>query len=108
MKRNSIIEKRRAQIPDDIKRQVSLSFQIVDRIHHVLSEKGLKQKDLADMLGKNESEISKWMRGTHNFTIETLSSIESVLEEPIICVYNDSSSSHQFRSTAVEDCACGH
>ena len=35
-------------------------------------------------LGKNESEISKWMRGTHNFTIDTLVSIENVLGEPII------------------------
>ncbi len=90
MKRNVIIEKRRTQIPEDIKRQVSISFQIVDRIHSILSEKGLRQKDLADMLGKNESEISKWMRGTHNFTIETLSSIESVLGEHIICVCDDS------------------
>lgn len=63
---------------------VDLSFRIVDRIHEILKEKGLKQKDLALRLGKNESEISKWMRGTHNFTIDTLVSIENVLGEPII------------------------
>ena len=34
------------------------------------------------MLGKKEYEISKWMRGTHNFTIETVSSIENVLGHP--------------------------
>lgn len=38
------------------------------------------------MLNKNESEISKWMRGTHNFTIETISSIENVLGTPILQV----------------------
>ena len=38
------------------------------------------------MLGKKESEISKWMRGTHNFTIDTISSIESVLGYPILQV----------------------
>ncbi len=38
------------------------------------------------MLGKKESEISKWMRGTHNFTIETISSIENVLGYPILQV----------------------
>ena len=47
---------------------VALSFRIVDRIREILEEKGLKQKDLAERLGKSEAEISKWMRGTHNFT----------------------------------------
>lgn len=65
---------------------VNLSFKIVDRIHTILETKGLKQKDLALRLGKNESEISKWMRGTHNFTIDTLVSIEDALGEPIISV----------------------
>ena len=37
---------------------------------------------------KNESEISRWMRGTHNFTIDTLISIEDALGEPIITVCN--------------------
>ena len=59
---------------------------IVDRIHAILEERGLKQKDLANMLGKKESEISKWMRGTHNFTIDTISSIENVLGSPILQV----------------------
>lgn len=67
---------------------VNLSFKIVDRIHTILENKGLKQKDLALRLGKNESEISRWMRGTHNFTIDTLISIEEALGEPIISVCN--------------------
>ena len=86
MKRNSIIEARRAKVSPEVRRSVSLSFLIVDRIHAILEERGLKQKDLANMLGKKESEISKWMRGTHNFTIDTISSIESVLGYPILQV----------------------
>ena len=35
-------------------------------------------------LGKKEAEISKWMRGTHNFTIDTLVSIEQALDAPIL------------------------
>lgn len=88
MKRSSIIESRRAKVSPEIRRRVDLSFLIVDRIHNILESKGLKQKDLANMLGKNESEISKWMRGTHNFTIETISSIEKVLGIPILQVVN--------------------
>ncbi len=86
MKRSSIIEARRAKVSPEVRRRVNLSFLIVDRIHSILEAKGLKQKDLANMLGKNESEISKWMRGTHNFTIETITSIENVLGVPILQV----------------------
>ena len=59
---------------------------IVDRIHNILEQKGLKQKDLAIMMDKKESEVSKWMRGTHNFTIETISQIEKTLGVPILQV----------------------
>ena len=86
MKRSSIIEARRAKVSPEVRRSVTLSFLIVDRIHAILEERGPKQKDLANMLGKKESEISKWMRGTHNFTIETISSIENVLGYQILQV----------------------
>ena len=71
----------------EIRKSVDLSFQIVDRIHDILVSKGLKQKDLATLLGKSEAEISKWMRGTHNFTIDTLVSIEEALDAPIVQVF---------------------
>ena len=76
MKTSSIIEARRRKVNPEIRRMVDLSFKIVDRIHEILKAKGLKQKDLALRLGKKESEISRWMRGTHNFTIDTLIAIE--------------------------------
>ena len=86
MKRSSIIEERRKHVCMETRRSVDLSFQIVDRIHEILLAKGLKQKDLASMLGKSEAEISRWMRGTHNFTIDTLISIEHALGSPILKV----------------------
>ncbi len=86
MKRNSIIESRRAHVSPEIRRKVNLSFLIVNRIHDILQNRGMKQKDLASILDKKESEISKWMRGTHNFTIETIAQIEKALGEPILQV----------------------
>lgn len=86
MKRSSIIESRRQKVSSDTRKRVDLSFMIVDRIQSILEERGLRQKDLAVMLGKKESEISKWMRGTHNFTIDTVSAIESALGAPILQV----------------------
>ena len=81
------MEERRKRVNPDVRQSVALSFRIVDRIHEILHEKGLKQKDLALRLGKSEAEISKWMRGTHNFTIETIVSIEDALDAPIVEVY---------------------
>lgn len=86
MKTSNIIEARRQKVNPEIRRMVDLSFKIVDRIHEILKAKGLKQKDLTLRLGKNESGISRWMRGTHHFTIDTLIAIENVLGEPIIAV----------------------
>ena len=83
------MEKRRAIVNPDIRKSVALSFRIVDRIHEILEEKGLKQKDLAERLGKSEAEISKWMRGTHNFTIDTVVSIEEALQAPVLQVYHE-------------------
>ena len=80
------MEARRKEVNPDVRERVELSFQIVDRIHEILMGKGLKQKDWALQLGKNEAEISKWMRGTHNFTIDTLVSIEQALDAPILQV----------------------
>jgi transcriptional regulator with XRE-family HTH domain len=86
MKRSSLLENCRRQVNPEIRESVDLSFQIVDRIHEILTSKGLKQKDLALLLDKKEAEISKWMRGTHNFTIDTLVAIERALQAPILQV----------------------
>ena len=86
MRRSRVLEERRKKVNPEIRESVALSFRIVDRIHDILQEKGLKQKDLALRLGKSEAEISKWMRGTHNFTIDTLVSIEDALGAPVIQV----------------------
>ena len=82
--KNKRLEERRNKISKDIDVFVKQSFDIVDRIHEILIAQGKEQKDLAVLLGKSESEISKWMTGTHNFTIKTLSKIEAILGEKII------------------------
>lgn len=86
MKKNNILEGRRASVSKEIRAAVDFSFEIVDRIYQVLESKGMTQKDLAKLLGKNESEISKWMRGTHNFTISTIIKIENALDCKILSV----------------------
>lgn len=87
--KNKRLEERRKKISKDVEISVNQSFDIVDRIHEILVKQGKEQKDLAKLLGKNESEISKWMTGTHNFTLNTLARIQAVLGEPIIQVVRE-------------------
>lgn len=82
--KNKRLEERRKKISKDVDISVQQSFDIVDRIHEILVKQGKEQKDLARLLGKSESEISKWMTGTHNFTINTLAKIQAVLGESVI------------------------
>ncbi|MBO8481504.1 hypothetical protein B5F83_08090 [Muribaculum sp. An289] len=56
------------------------------RIQWILRSKGMTQSDLARMLGKNDSEISVWLGGNHNFTISTLRKVEMALGKNIIRV----------------------
>jgi len=86
MEKNPIVEKLRKEVPVLIRHDVDFSFELVDRIHQILVKQNKNQRDLAKMLGKSEAEISKWMRGTHNFTFQTIHRIEEVLGERLILV----------------------
>ncbi|SFB07113.1 helix-turn-helix domain-containing protein [Algoriphagus aquimarinus] len=47
------------QVSDEVKRYVDHSFDIVNRIYDLLQHQGKSQRDLAHLMGKKESEISK-------------------------------------------------
>jgi transcriptional regulator with XRE-family HTH domain len=63
---------------------VEKNLAIANKIHELLEKRGLKAVDLARMLDKNASEISKWLTGTHTFTTKTITKIEVALGEDII------------------------
>lgn len=48
--------------------------------------KGWNQNQFAEAMGKQPSEISKWLSGTHNFTAETLWDIEEQLGIELIAL----------------------
>ncbi len=86
MKRNAIMEESRKLITPEIKQKVDFSIDIANRIFDILEMKKMKQKNLAKLMGKSEAEISKWLKGTHNFNIETILKIQTILDEDIIQV----------------------
>ena len=60
---------------------------IAIKIADALEAKNLSQKTFAKLMGKSESEISEWLSGNRNFTVDTLSDISDCLG---ICLLTDS------------------
>lgn len=73
----------------EFEKYVNWSVEISDRIEEILEKKKITQRELAEKLGKSESEISKWLSGTHNFTLKSLAKIESILNEEILKICKD-------------------
>ncbi len=80
------------------------------QIDKAMKSKGIKKGQLAKMLKKQPSEITKWLSGTHNFTIETLWEIGDALNielinirkeesEPVIYLAQTSLSNQSFSTT---------
>ena len=66
MKTNPILDEIRQTIPPEMKLRMEISVAIANRIYDILHEKGLSQKDFARMMGKTETEVSRWLSGTYN------------------------------------------
>ncbi len=84
MKTNKLMDSIRDTISPEIKKQTELSVSIANRIYEILEKKKLTQKDLAHLLGKTETEVSRWLSGTHNLTMATIAKISTALGEDII------------------------
>lgn len=66
------------------KKYVDNNMEIVDYIYDLLAEKKMKPADLARALDKKPAEVSKWLSGTHNLTLQSISKIEVALDADII------------------------
>jgi ribosome-binding protein aMBF1 (putative translation factor) len=63
-------------------------MRIASIINDAMRAKGLGKKQFADKVGRKPSEITEWLSGTHNFTIETFAHIEKVLNIEILNIIN--------------------
>lgn len=70
----------------EIDRMVKHNLAIATKVARILKEKGIGKSEFAEKMGKSPSEISKWLSGTHNFTVKTIAKIEHVLGEEVIHV----------------------
>lgn len=86
MKTNRIMDEIRSNISPEMKQQMEMSVAIANRIYEILEIKGMTQKDLALQLGKTETEVSRWLSGTHNLTLSTISKVSVALGEDIVII----------------------
>lgn len=84
MKVNDIMQSIRETTPPEVRKQVDLSVSISNRIFELLEQNKMSQKDLARALNKTETEVSRWLSGTHNLTLATIAKIACVLDDDII------------------------
>ena len=86
MRTNRIMDEIRSTITPEMKLQMEMSLAIANRIYEILEAKCMTQKELAQKLGKTETEVSRWLSGTHNLTLSTICKISAALGEEIVIV----------------------
>ena len=94
---NPTMEMIRQETPPEVNKQVDLCVAIANRVYDLLEERGMSQRDLARALGKTETEVSRWLSGTHNLTVATIAKMATVLGDDIIAA----TSTHGY-----ETCPC--
>jgi transcriptional regulator with XRE-family HTH domain len=65
------------------------------QIRSRMREKGLKNSDLAQRIGVSEANISRWLRGNQNISIDNLYSLADAIEEPLTILFGEISYSFQ-------------
>lgn len=83
---NPILQRSISRLSPESVEHSRLAFDVSDHLSAILQQKGMTQRDLAKGLGKSEAEVSKWLGGTHNFTLKTIATIQSFLGEHLIIV----------------------
>lgn len=85
-KANNLFEKYLERVDPEIRNEVNLNIDIANRIYDLIKKKGMTQREFAALMGKRESEVSRWLSGTRGFTTNTLAKISAVLGEPVVKV----------------------
>jgi transcriptional regulator with XRE-family HTH domain len=66
--------------------QTDYKMKLASKIYMAMKSIGMTQTQFAESMGKPISLISRWMSGTHNFTVDTLIDIQRVLSISLLDV----------------------
>jgi transcriptional regulator with XRE-family HTH domain len=65
------------------KLQTNTKMTLAARLDDLITARGWGKSEFAEKVNKNPSEITKWLSGTQNFTIDTLAEIGVILNMPV-------------------------
>ena len=68
-------------------------MQIAVNLDEARIAKGWKKNQLAEALGVDRSLITKWLSGSHNFTIDTLVQLSTTLDVELNALVSDQAAS---------------
>ncbi|MEW4923421.1 helix-turn-helix transcriptional regulator [Algibacter sp. 2305UL17-15] len=91
------------EIPEHVQNDVIGSLEIANEIHLILEQKHLCAADLARMLNKSESEVSKWLTGLHNFTFKTVRKISKALEVDLVVTQSSKITEYEVKIETLQD-----
>lgn len=68
------------------KKFVDYALAIAEQVRHYLAHSSdiKSQRELAEKLGKTESEVSRWLSGLHNISLESIAKLSAALGEDVI------------------------
>jgi transcriptional regulator with XRE-family HTH domain len=81
---NKMLHEIRKRTKPEQKRFIKKNMAIVNAIYEALERKNMKASDLARKMDKSPAEISKWLSGSHNLTLQSITRLETILDEDLI------------------------
>ncbi|OUJ69938.1 helix-turn-helix domain-containing protein [Hymenobacter crusticola] len=81
---SSAFDRLRAKVPLFSKVFASKVFDLSEQIEAILHDRDMSRRDLARLLGKSDAEVSKWLSGTHNLTLESVAKLEAALKADLL------------------------
>jgi transcriptional regulator with XRE-family HTH domain len=78
-KANGVLGQLLAKIDKTELEKTSNRMLVAAKIGNALKQKKITQKEFAKIMSRSESEISEWLSGDRNFTIDTLTEISTAL-----------------------------
>ena len=73
-----------SSVSPQIRAEVQLSADIIERIDKILKDKNMTQRDLARKMGRSDAVVSRWTTGFPNLTLRSIAELSVALEEPLI------------------------
>lgn len=77
--RSNLIETLRKETTPQERNRIQVKMKLAARLQDLMLSKSWNQQEFAANMDKHPSEITKWLSGTHNFTLDTLCDIATAM-----------------------------